>query len=455
MTKPLNNNNKSGCESHLDLPDHWNEMLIKFKNQYKNNIEYRDVLDPVSKRRKGLIVIIDHDIGGGANLYSSSLVESLRENGHATLRIAYNFFAKKYDITYKGPFYVREFTLDNSPDEWIKNLLQTLEPDHIFANELVTWEDQFYLTKFIMDLNIPYTVFVHDFFYICPSWNLISNEGSFCHIPEDIERCKECCADNTYCDYSLYYGDAQPDMDSWRRDMYAFLHSSARIICFSETARNYIMKAYTGLSNIIVAEHTIPDREVFTWKQRAFNGKESLTVAVVGNIGFHKGDDIVRNLIEHPEYRDLPVNIVIAGNARSFPVASESEDKKVIVTGAYDRKDLPELLDNYHVSAVLIPSICPETFSYTTSEALLLGYPVICIDIGASAERVRTYNAGIIVKDASAEGILTAFREILEQPDLIKEYSVNSRKYVSPSPEEHLRTVLSTLKYKTLLSETS
>ena len=64
-------------------------------------------------------------------------------------------------------------------------------------------------------------------------------------------------------------------------------------------------------------------------------------------------------------------------------------DGKLFVHGKYSRPQLPGLLEKYGVSVILIPSVWPETFSFTTSEALLLGYPVICFDIGAQAERVK------------------------------------------------------------------
>lgn len=51
----------------------------------------------------------------------------------------------------------------------------------------------------------------------------------------------------------------------------------------------------------------------------------------------------------------------------------------------------------------LIPSVGPETFSYTTEEAIKTGLPVAVFDLGAQAERVRKYEKWIIIFEISGK----------------------------------------------------
>ena len=77
---------------------------------------------------------------------------------------------------------------------------------------------------------------------------------------------------------------------------------------------------------------------------------------------------------------------------------SNIKNKKMTILGSYKRKNLPEILLKNNIDIVFIPSIWPETFSYTTAEAISLNYPVACFDIGGQADQVRNYKKGIILK---------------------------------------------------------
>ena len=54
----------------------------------------------------------------------------------------------------------------------------------------------------------------------------------------------------------------------------------------------------------------------------------------------------------------------------------------------------------------LIPSVWPETFSYTTSEIISMGFPVAVLPVGAPVERVKRYARGLVLKDEQPENIV-------------------------------------------------
>ena len=53
----------------------------------------------------------------------------------------------------------------------------------------------------------------------------------------------------------------------------------------------------------------------------------------------------------------------------------------------------------YDIDAFLIPSIWPETFSYTTSEIMSMDMPIAVFNLGAPVERVQEYSKGLILGD--------------------------------------------------------
>ena len=74
------------------------------------------------------------------------------------------------------------------------------------------------------------------------------------------------------------------------------------------------------------------------------------------------------------------------------------------------------------IDIILVPSICPETFSYTTEEAIKMGLPIAVFDIGAPAERVKSYGKGIILRNQCPEYILREIYNYLVHSKFIPNY---------------------------------
>jgi len=77
------------------------------------------------------------------------------------------------------------------------------------------------------------------------------------------------------------------------------------------------------------------------------------------------------------------------------------------VTGRYEREQLPDIIAQEQIDIFLIPSICPETFSYTTQEIMMMQMPLMVFDVGAPAERVAHYEKGHVLPHPDVEAILT------------------------------------------------
>ncbi|MGL6208647.1 MAG: glycosyltransferase, partial [Paracoccaceae bacterium] len=107
-------------------------------------------------------------------------------------------------------------------------------------------------------------------------------------------------------------------------------------------------------------------------------------IGVLGNIGHQKGAGVLVDLTKTLS-EDGRANLVLIGNIDPrFKLVPPAQ-----VHGDYQLRDIPNLVARYHVTCWLIPSIWPETFSYTTREVLATGLPVWCFDLGAQAEAVK------------------------------------------------------------------
>jgi GT2 family glycosyltransferase/glycosyltransferase involved in cell wall biosynthesis len=406
------------------------------------------IADAHTRGDKKLSVIIDNDLGGGAHDYALQLIRELREGGGCVLHFKFHFHihGNYLKLIYKGDSIEKEFIFAAQAVEDFDKIILLFKPDIIFINELVPWSEPIKVIDKIIALNLPYIPFVHDYFYVCQNWNLINQHERFCGIPKDANVCSDCLSESTNSDAYVFYSGSFYDISLWRKKMCLFLQGAVKVVCFSENSAAYISSVYPDLSNISVIEHVITSKELFPWKKRKLLNDTSITIAVVGGIGFHKGVSVIQKLIEHPDYKKLSVNIVVIGNTLLWPDGYVSTRKKFRVHGRYNRKYLSSLLEQYHVSAVLIPSICPETFSFTTSEALLLGYPVICFNLGASADRIRKHQCGIVVDDNSVEALLEAVSKLINQPQLIEELSANTARYAPISEQKHSAEILKLIK---------
>jgi glycosyltransferase involved in cell wall biosynthesis len=86
----------------------------------------------------------------------------------------------------------------------------------------------------------------------------------------------------------------------------------------------------------------------------------------------------------------------------------------VINHGIYKIDELPDLMEKYLIDVVFIPSICAETFSFTTAEAVAMNIPVACFNIGALPERINGYANGILINKIDANTAINEIRKFIK-----------------------------------------
>ncbi len=189
----------------------------------------------------------------------------------------------------------------------------------------------------------------------------------------------------------------------WREKFGNLLKFSSKIMCFSQSSKEIIQKAYPSLSDdkFEIKPHTVD------WVRLVVINKTSKTIniAILGHLAIHKGAHIVASLASYIDYYNINIKIHIFGDI-SEPYESFSFMKTVIKHGRYKKEDLSKLMEENEIDIVFIPSIWPETFSYTTEEAIKMYLPVAVFDIGAPAERVKSYNKGIILEKQESDYVV-------------------------------------------------
>jgi glycosyltransferase involved in cell wall biosynthesis len=111
-----------------------------------------------------------------------------------------------------------------------------------------------------------------------------------------------------------------------------------------------------------------------------------ITVAILGALTEIKGASVLYACAKHAKENSLPLKFILFGY--SYIDKELRKLGNVVVTGKYDSHRLGHLIAKASPSFVFLPTLCPETYSYTLSEAWLNNLYVVAFDIGAIADRI-------------------------------------------------------------------
>ena len=386
------------------------KLLDKHPNYDKDVSEYvkRDphynlrkiLVVTASSRKGGMHVILDHSLGGGANLYSRDLIENYKAQNKKVLYITYDFYSNSYNLYFYYKSYDFEFTIANL--DGVERFLEELTIEEIFVNSLVSFRDTerlLTMIKTFQDIhNSRLVVPMHDYFPVCPNFTLLNEKVEFCEVPS-LESCKSCMKSNDL-EWKTF-GNANANVKVWRDNWLQLLEASSQIICFSNSSKNIVLKAYQNLNEekIVVKPHTVAPLQKVDIEPKV--SRDRVTIGVLGAINQAKGAGILKSLVKVIENRGLNIDIVLIGEISEY-----IDSKHFKLTGRYQREELPNLVKEHNIDIFLIPSICPETFSYTTQEIMMMDMPLMVFNLGAPAERVEEYAKGVVLDKDYIESIV-------------------------------------------------
>lgn len=244
---------------------------------------------------------------------------------------------------------------------------------------------------------IPVLATIHDYYYLCPSADMINNQNELCIGKENGETCSACLRARMGIIESLPY------IEIWRREHLEALMHAETIFVPSNSTKRIVSDYFKELQDkIIVIGHgshaleslqDLPERK----------GKKTFNVGFLGGINAAKG---YHTVIEMIKKGDKNIRWHLFGLFERNDPAVERK-KNFINVGKYRREELPQLLRKYEIDLICILPICSETFCYTVSEAVMCDVPVIVTDVGALGDRVREMDCGWVVPSgASAKDVL-------------------------------------------------
>ncbi len=353
-----------------------------------------------------IILWVDHALGGGTEAYSRRQFRELKKE-YNILRLQYFPATRQYHLT----LITNTCRTYRTPDIYrIYNICNNLDIDKIIVNNLVAYKNTIEILHIIQAIKENNTMQPavsfrgHDYHCICPSFNLINCDGQYCNLRYN-GGCEKCWANNMLGADATTYNVLKSGATTicrWRTEWGNFLEkTSDSIVLFSEKIADIFVRTYPQIKNKIqIIPHTVQK-----FKPIKIKPHREINIAILGAISYQKGAKIIHDMAQH-----LPqdINLKIIGTIKNAP-------SNIFVNGKYKTHQLPRLVKRHKIDLVFIPSIWPETFSYTTSEAISMGLPVACYNIGAPAERVSKYTNGLVLNNISPKENLIEIINFIKQ----------------------------------------
>ena len=335
-------------------------------------------------------LIFHHTLGGGADAYIQNYARKRRAENAVTVLVRYIRERGQYQLEYQYQD-IRVFFDMKTLDE-VFDFSYQMDMNQVIINQMVTYPNlQMHLTKireFAEDKGCRIMMMVHDYYVLCPSIYLLNEKQTFCHLPSRAE-CQTCLQQNPNCD-----NFETKSIEEWRRIWQPFLQACQEVRVFSQDSMHLVQKAYGGLDQVRVLDVQHTSLPVVA---KEYKTTETLNIGLLGTLTDLKGAQLVRQMLTLAENRKANVRFILCGSSVD-PIRSRYFKQ----TGAYHPAMLPSMILEYDIDLFFISSICPETFSYTTQEAMEMGMPVACLPLGAPAERVQRYGKGKVLSSPEA-----------------------------------------------------
>ncbi|MDO5852240.1 MAG: glycosyltransferase, partial [Methanobacteriaceae archaeon] len=385
-----------------------------------------------------LLYIIHEGIGGSLHFTNDLIKEvSKHYNCYILLSDSNKITLKKYEKDHFEQIYQwkleNKWNIEKFHDKQYEtiyfNVIQGLNIDLIHVQHLI--KHSYDIVNIANILKIPIVLSIHDFYYICPSFNLLDENNKYCN--------GKCNNNNKQCTIPIGAMQNVPILKEynikWQQENQKLLEMVNTIICPSNNTKELYLEKYPEIENKI---RTIPHGQEFAKKEEINTKleKNNIKILIPGNIGISKGSYFIKELKKQDTKNILELHFI-------GEVHESIHDKKYgIIHGAFKRDDFNKLVKEINPSFIGIFSIWPETFCYTLSEAWNAQIPVITVKLGAIGDRVNENITGYFIDYTNPKKAYNQILEIAKDPSCynkIKENIKNIKlKTLKEMDEEYL-----------------
>ena len=305
-------------------------------------------------------------------------------DGVRVVRIVNNLsYASHFRLEYDHPFL----------DEAFQRVLTDTRPDVVHVQHVIHLSGS--VLRAAAQLGYPVVLSLHDFFFACARIHLIDNHSRLCPGPDRGERCIACLHMETTAE------------EARRRFRYfeQLLHIPHRVIVPSRFLADRTSDLFPFLEPRlqVLAPGVMPIRQ----RRRDDREPDRLRALYIGALVPHKGPHLLIQAVRGVPAGGLVVSLygerAVDLPAYADQLEADAADLPVRFYGTYAHNELSTILARHDV--LVVPSICEETFSLVTREALQAGLPVIAAKRGALPEVIQDGVNGLLFEPENADDL--------------------------------------------------
>lgn len=270
------------------------------------------------------------------------------------------------------------------------NVLYSLKIDLIHIRHLIRHSfDMPYIAK---QMGIPVILSFHDFYYVCPSHNLIDDNEKYCG-----GYCSQINSNNRQCDITggLNAPILKTYISQWRKNVKEMLENCDAFVTTSQSAYDIYTEFYPELKEktFKIIEHGRDVKTPDTITIPDLDKQKTIKILFPGHINVNKGGWLIKAIKELDTDNKLEFHYM--GNIHSKFKLEEIGTHH----GYYKRSKFCEEVNKIKPHFIGLFSIWPETYCHTLTESWGCGIPVITLDMGALGERVHRHGGGYFIEN--------------------------------------------------------
>ena len=371
------------------------QVLAKRYPDYQHQVDAFIKQDPLKKYRKNLdlarlntfkrdqnILMVCHNRGGGAERH-------LREDTAQAMQEGKGVFYLRPErhqpsrVRLQHPHCRQLLNLESVVFADTASMLTLLAPlniDVINPHGMVdfTADAPLHLIELSKRLGASLHIDIHDYKVICPRINLADERGFYCGEPS-VKECDICLRErgNDFGEVSIHH---------WRSIHQRIMTFADVVTVPDEDVQLRLESYYPEVAYQVVPHDQLP---VIQEQKNTHVPGTSLHIVVIGAISKLKGFEVLLSCAEDAKKRNLPIRFTVLGFSMNDTLLRA---QGVELTGQYKESEALDSLKALKPDAIWLPSIWPETYSYTLSIALQTAIPIASFKIGAIERRLRKYN---------------------------------------------------------------
>lgn len=354
--------------------------------------------DPLSKFRERLdwarlkryskeknVLIICHDRGGGTERHIQEDVVRLQDSGYGVFFLRPHPHLSSHGVlsheTVRQVWNLPLLALEDC--DALIGLWKCLNITELHTHGLVDFSSHapLWLSSAVARFReqgwqLKWEVNLHDYKVICPRITLTDEQGHYCGEPV-ANGCNNCLKK-----YGSSFGVT--DIAQWREQHEEALLVADNISVPDEDMRKRLHKYFDKLSYVVSPHEVLA---LSSYKRFSVSSDEKvIKVIIIGAISQPKGFDVLLSTAGYVKKKKLPFSFLVLGYTMDDVRAQKAG---IDITGKYNESEALGLLQSMDADLVWLPSLWPETYSYTLSLALQANVPVMAFDLGAIARRLR------------------------------------------------------------------